>query len=808
MAVKDSNTQAIIDAITHLVKEMQHSNQTVEKEIKNLSVNTKSFIEKAQSSANFAKAFEDFSKEFSANISESIKDSVKDINEKTFKQLKEGIDSKKQEIEKRKSDLLKTQTLGPEIQERVEKGLKQSQKELKELIENYDKTANANNQKLIQQIRESQANLTEELVGGLQEVGKNTFKNYVKETKNVDEALIKYKNALKEQYTSLEKNADTRKNLGITDKKMEEIKEDLYDSYFKELETQSNRADIDEKTRKVLTDKLKREQILAGRSSYEQTYGKTSSIGQLAGRLADFTTSRYKKQDQNTSALGKSFNAGLGALFKGKGAKEPFLEADKNDLSTKLSITQSDIAGGDGSKYIKPYSEPGKEVVTTDNKKETVRMPEADKASADVANTSVNPSAQVEALEAIQQSFEEAKENVPFKVIISDLDAKAQKGMTAAFNEAFKESLGPIVKEALSASLQGGQKGMVKALGKPGKEKEEGPIIDVDDIIDLIPKGKKGFFKKTAQRGRIAAKKAARGLGRAAQGISRVATGGVGIGGLLGTNVGAIGSLGAGAVATSGILAAGTAYGGYKAGEALEENFGLGTKGLEAVGVNKETNQLEKTQEGLNSKLQEVSKIKDPNEKRIAYFEAQLETLDKQKSIQSGDEKVQTEHMITVVKGKLEKLKTSTKPESVPATKSVPAIISNTIPEIGGAVNIQPATNPAATPEPSAINVSPVTSPVATAAPVQGVSTLPTITANIPQPKDNSSELIMSNKLTEQNNQILTNGFGEMIKVLTGKDFSPAPITPIMVSQASPNNSSGQSQSPAYQFRSQNRLDS
>ena len=49
MAVKDSNTQAIIDAITHLVKEMQHSNQTIEKEIKNLSVNTKSFIEKAQS---------------------------------------------------------------------------------------------------------------------------------------------------------------------------------------------------------------------------------------------------------------------------------------------------------------------------------------------------------------------------------------------------------------------------------------------------------------------------------------------------------------------------------------------------------------------------------------------------------------------------------------------------------------------------------------------------------------------------------------------------------------------------------------
>jgi hypothetical protein len=786
MGVKDSNTQAIIDAITNLVKETQQSNRIVEREIKNLSVNTKSYIEKAQSSANFEKVFESFSKEFSTNISESINETVKDANEKTFKQLKEGIQSKKQEIEKRKKDLKSSASLGPEFQKDLNKKIKQSEKELRELIENYDKTARTNNQNLIQQIRESQAKLTEELTGGLQEFGKSSFKNYVKETNNVDEALVKYKNALKEQYTSLEKNVETRKKLGLTDKKMEEIKEDLYDSYFKELEAQGNRADIDEKTRKVLTDKLKREQILAGRSTYEQTYGKTSSIGQLAGRLADFTTSRYKKQDQNTSALGKAFNAGLGALFKGKDAKEPFLEADKNDLSTKPSITQKDIEGGEGSTYIKPYSE--------SENKETVETAEADKIAAENANASVNPSAQVEALEAIQQSFEEAKENVPFKVVISDLDPKAQKGMTAAFNEAFKESLEPIVKDALAIAIQGGQKGMVKALGKPEKkEKEDGSIIDVEDIIDLIPKGKKGFFKKTAQRGRIAAKKAARGIGRAARGLSRVATGGVGVGGLLGTNVGAIGSLGAGAVATSGLLAAGTAYGGYKAGEALEENFGLGTKAIEAVGVNKETNQLEKTQEDLNSKLQDVSKIKDPNERRIAYFETQLDTLEKQKTIQSGDDKAQTERMITVVKGKLEKLKNPPKVEPAPAAKQA----SN--PEIGAAANVAPAVISAATP---AIGVAANVAPATTASPIAG-ATMPTITANIPQPKDVSPELNTNNKLTEQTNQIL----GDLVKVMAGKDYNPTSITPIMVSQAAPSQSTGQTQSPAYQFRSQNRLE-
>ncbi len=118
-------------------------------------------------------------------------------------------------------DLQESGGLGSDYKKELNKKIKQSDKELRELIQNYDKTVKTNNQNLIQQIRESQIKLTEELTGGLQELGKSTFKNYVKETNNVDEALIKYKNALKEQYTSLEQNAETRKKLGLTDKKME-----------------------------------------------------------------------------------------------------------------------------------------------------------------------------------------------------------------------------------------------------------------------------------------------------------------------------------------------------------------------------------------------------------------------------------------------------------------------------------------------------------------------------------------------------------------------------------------------------------
>jgi len=524
---------------------------------------------------------------------------------------------------------------------------------------------------------------------------------------------------------------------------------------------------------------------LAGRSTYEQTYGKTSSIGQLAGRLADFTTSRYKKQNQNTSALGKAFNAGLGALFKGKDAKEPFLEADKNELSTKPTITQKDIEGGEGSTYIKPYSE--------SENKETVETAEADKVAAENANSSVNPSAQVEALEAIQQSFEEAKENVPFKVVISDLDPKAQKGMTAAFNEAFKESLGPIVKDALALAIQGGQKGMVKALGKPGKEKDDDSIIDVDDLTDLIPKGKKGFFKKAAQKSRILGKK---GLKYAGKGLKYAGKG---------LKV-------AGKVAAP-LAIASSVYDGYEGYNKAEESLGI--KGREAEDdekiyagavsaisgatfglVDKKTIMSPEIKQSIenenlltenNKKLQDVSKIKDPNERRVAYFETQLDTLEKQKTIQSGDEKAQTERMITVVKGKLEKLKTSPKVEPAPAPT----------PEISAAASGTPAAISAATAATPAIGVT----PPATASPIAGAS-MPTITANIPQPKDVSPELNTNNKLTEQTNQIL----GDLVKVMAGKDYNPTSITPIMVSQAAPSQSTGQTQSPAYGFRSEHRV--
>lgn len=254
--------------------------------------------------------------------------------------------------------------------------------------------------------------------------------------------------------------------------------------------------------------------------------------------------------------------------------------------------------------------------------------------------------------------------------------------------------------------------------------------------------------------------------------------------------------MGAGAIASTAALAAGTAYAGYQAGSYLEDELGVGTKALEAVGVNKEANQQEALQEDLNKNLQEVSKIKDPNEKRIKYFETQLETLEKQKTIQTGDEKAQTERMITVVKGKLEKLKNPPKVEPAPA----PAPKVETAPETGPTNTPGPVTMPSVTVNPAITEVKTAEAQKA----VQGASSLPTVTANIPQPKDVTPELNTNNQLTQQTNQIL----GELLKTMAGKDYNPTSVTPVMVAQAAPSSPTSQTQSAAYQFRSQNRLDS
>ena len=767
MAGKSSENQVLIDAIKQAFKDVfKDSNQTnreVEREIKTLNKNLEKYIENVKATGDIKASFGELSEDISKIITSTIAQNEKRKEQETA-QFYKAVFEKQQDIERKKESLKEEKAKGmgisPEQEREMQDQIQKAVKGLETFTENYLDKQEKQEEAFKKQMEETRKQLFADVASGFKALGEKTFKNVLKDDRDVDKALGNYKKALQEQYTSLIKNKKLRDDLNVSDEDLKKIKEDLHDSYLRELEKQRDSDKIDENLRKALNDRLKREKILAGRATYEQTYGGGSSLAKLAGRLADFTSKRFKQEDKNTTEGGKIFNAGLAALFKGKGDNKPFLETEEEPITAV-------------------EKRPENKVATVPKNEKT-----ADEVAAAEANESVNTSPQVEALNAIQQTFEEAKENVPFKVVISSLDPMAEKSIATAFSSALKETLGLMI-----GSNQ------PKLLGAPSEEKEKKSKRKDKDIIDVDDLNKLGFFKRA---GRFLGK-AGRGIGSAARGLSNLATGGVGIGGLLGTNVGAIGSLGAGAVATSAALGVGTAYAGYKAGSYLEDEFGLGTKALESVGVNKEANQQEALQEDLNKNLQEVSKIKDPNERRIKYFETQLETLEKQKTIQSGDDKAQTERMITVVKGKLEKLKNPPKIEPAPAPKveTTPEIGKTTTPEatIPGAAVI-----PSVTVNPTVTEVKPTEAQKA----VQNGSTLPNVTAKIPQPKDVTPELNTNNQLTQQTNQILS----ELLKTMAGKDYNPTSVTPIMVAQAAPSSPTAQTQSAAYQFRSQNRVES
>lgn len=761
MPAKNPDNQALVDAIREAFKDA-NINQPVEREIKILSSTIKEYVEKAASNADIKKVFTELADKFSKNIDDSI-ESQKEAGEKNLDSIRNKYNDLTKEMEK----LVASKDFIEDYEVKLKKILKKQEAVSKE----FEKEKENLNKAIKEAINASQAKLVEDLTTGIQEYGEEAFKTELKQTKDVDKSLIRYKDALRQQYEALEENEEQRKKLGITDKKLEVLKEEIADSYLKELDNLVKSDKLDQKTRKVVEEKLKRERIMMGKSTYEQTYGDRSSIGKLAGKLADFTTRRYKEQNEQTGEFSKIFTSGLGAIFRGKETKQPFLEPENPENKVAKGITQKDIVAGEGKNIIdstisntpKPQPETPTQETPVDlsvTKAETKPVTEDEEVIA--SKESVNTSPALETLQAIQQTLEDATDNVPLKVVISDLSSVAKKGMSEAFVSAISEIMGAFTGKPSPKLLEG-------PAAKPKKEKESGPIIDVDDLNKL------GFFKR-----------AARGIGRAAKGATGLARGGLAgaagkvplLGGLLNTGVGSLGTASTGAMLGAGALVAGTIAGGGYLGYQLEENFGVGTKTLEAVGVNKKENEMEKAQDELNGKLQEAAKIKDPTQKRIAFFEAQLENLEQQKTLQSGDEKAQTEKMITVVKTKLEKLKNPPKIE--PAKSET----KTTIPET--------TATPGATPAAPSAEASKV---------VQNISNMPAVTAKVPQPKDVTPELNTNNQLTEQTNQKLDT----LIKVMAGKDYSPTNVTPVMVSQATPAPPAAQTQSPAYQFRTQNR---
>ena len=742
-----------------------------------------------------------------------LEEEIQKLKEHEKTQLEEITKLKEKEIagvnEEAEKNLEERKKLNEEI--------RKSKKSLVKIENDFVKEAEEANKRLLEQLNEEQTALINKTVGSFKEVGIEAFETSIKEQKGVDEGLANYRKALFNQYEVLNQDIEGRKKLGLTDKKMEEVKQDLYDSYFSELNRQLERRDLDERTKKLLQERIKREQIEAGRATVEETYGQDNPLVKLVSQISDFKISRTKAEEQGkTELFGIKGSAGIGKIFNeilggemgvDRGGKKPFLEGGKPTADVQYSQTE----GTEGTKYLetdfkKMYGKP-EEAPTT---------PPGALTPATILNQQKDEAKRTEAtLNETEQILEGATENVPLKVVITNIEEIAKKDLIETFSTAIKESMGEVISSELISGLEKSKKEKpTPKKGEVQKSEEEGSFIDVvSDVVDLIPGKKKGKVGKAGKAAKGAAKagkaaKAAKGAataGKAAKAAStaknlltagEIATSAAGLGsagaGAAGAGAAGAGAAGAGAAGagTAGALGASaiapiaiTAAAGLAAGYAFEkrgkdeitgeEKGGVGTSLLNVTGYNDDTQKQVESTEKYNKELKESSKLGSRKERDVAFFEAQLKDLNKRKETQSGDELKETEELISKTETKLKNVKS--RPDQPEKPKETAKTVEN---------------KPAETPS---LDISKG---------VAAVSSLPSVGSAPQNMGDMKMALEANNKLTAETNQKLD----ILIKVTSNKDYEPTSITPINIQKTSaPEPAEVQSQSPAWNFRNQNR---
>jgi hypothetical protein len=468
----------------------------------------------------------------------------------------------------------------------------------------------------------------------------------------------------------------------------------------------------------------------------------------------------------------------------------------------------------------------------------------------------------IEALNTNQQILEEAKENVPFKMVLADIDTIAEKKLEQVFNDVITTTLLPVFKEGQSEK----QEKKKKKEGKKEEKKEESSILsDTKDLIDTAKKVKRGA--KRIKKGAKAAKaaRAAAKAARAARVASTAATvaegagllGGAGAAGAGAAGAGAAGAAGAGAAgagaagagaagagaAGAGAAGAGAAGAGLTAGTlalgagavlgtaavGLGIGYGLGstelglkagTGVLNAVGYNDKTEAVEKDQEEFNKEIEKSKQITDPTEKRIAYFEAQLSSLNRQSKIQTGEEKENTEETIKKIEKRIEKLKS----EKIEKNKTPEQKIEKPTEKTGENIKIASKTEApavemavgegtvlASKTEAPAVEMavgegtvlaSKTEAPAVEKAITAGVSSIPQIMPTAEKSVDVSPLLEQNNKETSYSNILLK----QILEATSGKSTGSPPIIPMMVQQAAPQPQSSQTESSAHVYRAQHRV--
>jgi len=450
---------------------------------------------------------------------------------------------------------------------------------------------------------------------------------------------------------------------------IENLKTDLEQDYIKQLDDISrNRSIFDENIREQAKKTSTLTKLQTGRRSYKSFFsseGKAAgAFGRTFARLMDF---QKRKQIQDQQPLYdrdeyRGAEALSGALSYREAAYGQEIPAQTQDVVTAVK-----------------------------NKKEAIITEPVSKVKVDTSDPDTKA---------------DIVHEKPREAIITDLTLQANNEISNSFKDAIEDSLIPFLRDDFLDSLAKLIKtsGSVKGSGEDYDDEESSLLDDATDLFDrdkrnkkrkrrnrrptrssnkkkpsksksrgpkniknrggrsLLQKSKglaKSGSKYAAAGGKYtlqAGRAAAQGVGQAAGATTSYLTGGLGVTGLATTNVGAIGSLGAGAVAGATLAGAGAAAGGAYLGYKLEEEFGLGTKALESVGVNATTNERTAINEETNEKLAQVQNIDNPLDKKIAFFTVQLEDLLKQQPLLKGEEKKQNEGMVGKIKARLEKL--------------------------------------------------------------------------------------------------------------------------------------------------------
>jgi hypothetical protein len=409
---------------------------------------------------------------------------------------------------------------------------------------------------------------------------------------------------------------------------------------------------------------------------------------------------------------------------------------------------------------------------------------------------------EIEAINASQQVLEEAKENVPFKMVLTDIDTIAEKKLGQIFNEVITTTLLPVFKEIQSEKENKKKK---KEKKKEEKKEESSSILSTAmDLVDTAKNIKTGVSAVrtagTIAEGAGILSGAAGTAGAAGAAGTAVPAGAAGAGaagaGAAGTAAG-IGVAGAGA-AILGTLAVGGVIG-YGLGS-TEVGLKAGTGVLNATGYNDKTNAAQEDQEKFNKEIEKSKFITDPTEKKIAYFEAQLSSLNRQSKIQTGEEKENTEETIKKVEKRIEKLKE----ERLEKLKIKEQKVEKPAGKTGESIGIAPAIE---TPTiETKVGEGTVLAPKAETPTVEkaisaGVSSLPQIIPSTDSSIDFSPLLEQNNKETSYSNILLK----KLIEVSSGNQNGSPPIIPMMVQQAAPQPQSSQTESSAHEYRTKHR---